>query len=157
ISLTAEGQYALQPWRTHRFPTPNKVAIMNAPPLVVGWKEVRNHELSDIITRRLAVGLLTPARVRTYAESWVHDCGGADGGSAKLASILEEWLDIGLLTPEALQATIGRWQEFRPNTSQVNVPPPTLDQCATLLQKQLFVDLAAILTPRDLRDGALAL
>jgi hypothetical protein len=69
---------------------------------VVGWKEVRNQELSEIITRRVAVGSLTPAAVTGLTERWTREglLPTAQAWKAEqLAGVLIEWLDAYSLRP----------------------------------------------------------
>ncbi len=84
---------------------------MAAAPCVVGWKEVRNQELSEIVTRRGVVESLSSQRVAELKKRWVQDGllpGGPDGWERRLAAVLCERLDAPSLTAAALAEMLQR-------------------------------------------------
>jgi hypothetical protein len=76
---------------------------------VAGWEDVRNRELSDIITRRVVEGTLSPATEARVIQRWIEEGVLPTQRSwdpKPLAGILAEWLDRYSLTPGALAEII---------------------------------------------------
>src|SRR5947207_1261287 len=85
---------------------------MAAPSRVAGWNEVRNQELSDIITRRFSVGALSRTIIiERYLHAWAEEGylpSGPNWKPDKLAMVLTEWLDARSLAPGFLDKILER-------------------------------------------------
>ncbi len=76
---------------------------------VVGWEDVRNRELSDIITRRVVEGILSPAVEASLIQRWIKEevlPAQPSWNPKPLAEALADWLDLQSLSPGALEEII---------------------------------------------------